>query len=79
MVAAIMTTDQLSVTAIITIILVATLRLQAVGSLDKLVEFAAIQPHAPAIGAQVNLDPLAFMDLQDMVARGAFHLNSPWL
>jgi len=41
--------------------------------LDDLVEFAAVKPHAPALGTIVNLDAAAFRHDQGYVALRAIH------
>jgi hypothetical protein len=42
-------------------------------ALDDLVEFAPVEPDAPALGAKVHLDALAHHGLERDVAHGARH------
>src|SRR3546814_7669919 len=44
------------------------------GPLDDLVELAPVEPHPAALGAEVDLYPLAAGDRQGHVAHGALHL-----
>ena len=62
---------------IIVIVVVTTALPRRAAALQNLVEFAAIEPHAPATRAVVDLDAAAIGDLQLGCATRTFHINDP--